>query len=78
VSFLSFLGFVAGWDYGLEYQGFDHTLKCALISAGLVLTSTALLGIAAWTNRFHVNVLGHAVLFYWIASYAFPYLGELL
>lgn len=77
VSLLSLLNFVAGWEYGLQYQGIDHTRKCALISAGLALTSSTLLGIAARTKDFHLNVLGHAALFYWIASYAFPYLGEL-
>ena len=76
VSLLSFLGFVAGWEYGVEYEGLDYTRNCALISAGLALTSAALFGIAAWTKHFHVNLLAHTALFYWIASYAFPYLGE--
>jgi hypothetical protein len=77
VALLSFLAFVGGWDYGLAYQGVDFTRQRAWISAGLAITSAFLCGIAARTKDFHVNVLAHTALFYWTASYAFPYLGEL-
>ena len=77
VAVLSLLGFVAGWKYGLEYQGAHFTQSCAAISAALALTAAVLAAIAAKTENYYVNVLAHVVVFYWSASYAFPYLGEL-
>jgi hypothetical protein len=77
VTVLSLLGFVAGWKYGLEYQGAHFTYSCAAISAALALTAAILAVIAARTKNYYVNVLAHATLFYWSSSYAFPYLGEL-
>ena len=74
---LSLLWFVAGWRYGLEYEGSQFTYTCAAISAALALTAAILAVIAARTKNYYVNVLAHATLFYWSSSYAFPYLGEL-
>lgn len=73
----SFRWFSGGWVYGLKYQGTLHTSGTALLSVLLaaILGSQLLL---AWRrpsqNRlFAVTFL----LFFWIYTYAMPYLGEL-
>ena len=78
VLLFSLVGFVCGWKYGVQYQGIDYARQCAVISTGLATVSVVLSAVAARTKEFFVNVLAHATLFYWIATYAFPYLGESL
>jgi len=62
---------------GISYQGRRHVLTC--IGIGAVAT-LALLGLLA-VNRSRPSpksaVLFHFVIFCWLASYTFPYLGEL-
>jgi hypothetical protein len=69
--------FVAGWRFGIGYQGRRHVLTCVGIGA---VATLALLGLLA-VNRSRPSpksaVLFHFVLFCWLASYTFPYLGEL-
>jgi hypothetical protein len=77
VSFVSMLSFVGGWKYGIKYQGLAYVRQCLLISVVLGVSSAALC-VVAWKSRHVVaNVLAHAFLFYWAATYACPYLGEL-
>jgi phosphatidylserine synthase len=73
---LSIAYFVTSWDYGLRYQGMTYNVVCALASA-LLLVGCALV---FWRARKHASfgksLLLHTLLFAWLASYAFPYLGE--
>lgn len=73
---LSAAAFVGGWDYGVKYQGFNYTLTCLLIS----LLLAAACGVAVWLARkapsFSRSLAAQFLIFAWLVSYAFPYLGE--
>jgi hypothetical protein len=74
---LAWIYFVRGVGFALQYQGIAYVAVCgvvdliatgALISLGLKLRSRgSFLGLFAF----------HAILCLWVATYAFPYMGEL-
>ena len=75
---LSLLYFVAGWEWGLQYQGTRFTSAVCIINVAWV----AFLHLAfaySWkrTTSFKYSLILHWMLFAWLAWYAFPYLGEL-
>jgi hypothetical protein len=74
---LSLLGFVGSWDFGLKYQGAAYTVSCAIFSVALFTTCGALLWYARKRPTYWVSLSGHTLLFVWLATYAFPYLGEM-
>lgn len=77
LSILTAVDFVLEWQYGLRYQGRDHTIAMCTISA-LWLAIIWWAVIRAWRRpSFWANLLAHWVLFAWLGWYAFPYLGEL-
>ena len=66
------------WPYGIEYQGQFHTVVVILLNATLI-TALLLLGWLGWRRpSFRKSLAFHWLLFAWVISYAFPYLGELL
>jgi hypothetical protein len=73
---LSTIVFATSWKLGFAYQGVTHTMTCAIASAVML----AGCGLLLWRLRKHPSFEGslalHTLLFAWIASYAFPYLGE--
>jgi hypothetical protein len=78
LSLSSVAWFLAGWEFGVRHHGGSFVCQCAWISVGLGTASIVLCAIAAWSKNVFANLLAHAILFYWAASYAFPYLWELL
>lgn len=74
---LSISYFVASWDYGLRYQGMTYNVVCALVSALFVVSCALVLWRARRHPSFDKSLLLHTLVFAWLASYAFPYLGEL-
>jgi len=75
---VSVVNFVAGWNWGLQYQGPQYVhVVCAVNVAWVAFL------IFAFTRRrkaplsFSFNLFLHWMLFCWLAWYAFPYLGEL-
>jgi hypothetical protein len=74
---LSAISLISGYNHGIEYQGFDYTRGVFIIN----LVWWALLGGLAVFARCRPgigqNLVFHAMLFAWLAWYAFPYLGEL-
>jgi hypothetical protein len=69
--------FVGGWGYGLRYQGFKYTITTALLSTALAIFTGILILRLRRAPSFALNLLTHFVLFAWLITYAFPYLGEL-
>lgn len=70
----TYLGWAA--KYGLTVQGAAHTFGVIGVNA---LIGVALLVLYALNRRhatFATNLLFHAVLFSWLGTYAFPFLGE--
>jgi hypothetical protein len=75
---LSTVWFVAGWSYGLEYQGARHVWAVCVINIAWLLSLGVLFG-RTWKAQasFGTNLFLHWLLFAWLAWFAFPYLGEL-
>lgn len=76
VAVLSAVFYVSGWSYGIKYQGALNTGVCLALSVLLLVGCI----VAAWRGRkrpsFPTSLALHSILFVWVASYAFPYLGE--
>jgi hypothetical protein len=65
------------WSYGMEYQG-DWTVVTALWLNGMTLgVLVALLTLGTRLQSFRRQTLTHWVLSLWLASWAFPYFGEM-
>jgi hypothetical protein len=73
----SIVWFVGGWRYGLEYQGLAYNVSTALLSAVLAVLTGVLILRSRKAPSFTLNLIVHFVLFAWLITYAFPYLGEL-
>jgi hypothetical protein len=74
---LTIVDFVFDWNYGVRYQGTNHTIAMCIIN--LVWLVCLWWGLIHFWRRpsFKGNLLSHWLLFAWLAWYAFPYLGEL-
>lgn len=78
VTVASMVWFGTGWHYGVEYQGYRYTLATALISLGFAAIAGGML--MRWRTEslslpFSLTI--NFLLFAWVFTYAFPYLGEL-
>jgi len=70
--------FIAGWKFGLEFQGVHYTrLVCAINVLWVATLAGLLLRYRKANASFASNLVVHWLLFVWLAWYAFPYLGEL-
>ena len=69
---------IISWPDGKRYQGETHTIIVTIINL-LLITTLIGLGIKAWHKpTLAKNMAFHWLLFAWLVSYAFPYLGEVL
>ena len=75
VAVLSLAYFVSNWHYGTRNQGLQLTISYAILSAGFAVSAVLAVILASRAPSFRRNLLVHALLFTWILSYAFPYLG---
>ena len=68
--------FIMGWDYARKYQDYGYALFCLVASALMLVGCVALV----WKGRMHPSfrssLVAHIAVFAWLASYAFPYMGE--
>jgi len=75
---LSILHNVVGISYGLKYQGKAYTIIVTSVNFALVLILASLLIHSRRAPSFAKSLFFHWLLFAWLLSYAFPYLGELI
>jgi len=69
---------IVSLPYGEKYQGEFHTIVVTAINLSLII-ALMIIGIWAWRKpSFPLNLVFHWLMFAWVVSYAFPYLGELL
>ncbi len=74
---LSLINGITGIMSGIEYHGKLHTVTGLVISA-VCLATLIIIRIWAWRkSSFTLNITFHWLLFAWVLTYAFPYLGEL-
>jgi hypothetical protein len=76
VSLLSIANFWFGWTYGVEFQGQNYAYWCLALNLFFLLACATTLWRAYLFPAFYTSLLTHALLFSWIYSYAFTYLGE--
>lgn len=77
LTVLSVIYFAASWRYGNEYQGRGYTAAICAVNIVWILSLWAIWYRSWRLCSFRANLLFHAILFAWLAWYAFPYLGEL-
>lgn len=76
-AILSSALFIKGWSYGERFQGMQFTVVCATLSAAYAVASL-ICGRSNKVNRsFKSNLVTTWLIFAWIFTYAFPYLGEI-
>ena len=69
--------FLAGWRYGIRYDGLLHVIGVAVLNAAVLLILWVRLHRARSRPSFGASLAFHALLFGWLAWCAFPNLGEL-
>ena len=74
---LSPVYFAVSWRYGNQYQGREYAVAICAINTVWTVAWWAILYRAWRASSFGMNLFFHALLFAWLAWYAFPYLGEL-
>ena len=74
---LSALWHVAGWSYGVQYEGFDYTVAVEAISFGSIIGLWFLWAFTRRDPSFGWRIIFGTLLLYLLFWYAFPYLGEL-
>jgi hypothetical protein len=68
--------FIASWRYGMEYQGRSFLYACVCVNVAAILVLLLIL-IFHYRKTAPLSALAfYFVLFAWIGTYAFPYLGE--
>jgi hypothetical protein len=77
LSALSVVYFIGSWRYGNQYQGREYTAAICAVNSAWLVSLWAILYRTSRLSSFQANLFFHAVLFSWLAWYAFPYLGEL-
>jgi hypothetical protein len=74
---LTVIWFIAGWKYGVEYQGRPYTYAICVVNIGWLMLLWVMFIRYRRGASFTGNLLFHWIMFAWLAWYAFPYLGEL-
>ena len=69
--------FIAGWEYGIRYDGRHYVVGAALMNLAVILLLWIRLFRARSHPSFHASFAFHGLLFGWLAWCAFPNLGEL-
>ena len=73
---LSAICFRTGWVDGERYEGLAFTSACATLSGCMFIAIVIAGWIAAGRRTLLPRILGEALVFVWLFTYAFPYLGE--
>ncbi len=77
IAVLSIPYFYYSWEYGLKYQGSQHTYFVSALAAVIILGLAGLSVYAAKARSHGPSYLLSILLFSYLAWGAFPYLGEL-
>ncbi len=68
--------YVVGWHYGLKWEGREYTSVCAVVSGLMAVSCAVLIWRARVVPNHRVSLAAHTLLFVWMATYGFAYLGE--
>ncbi len=77
LSVVTVVWFIGSWEYGVEFQGTRYTVRMLLINLAwlAVIWSLILSGLRRPSYRKNLGL--HWLMFAWLGTYAFPWLGEL-
>jgi hypothetical protein len=70
--------FVESWSYGLQYQDYFGLVLISYANVAVLVTLIYLAVRSHFQPSFRRNLLFHWLLVFWLASGAFPYMGEVL
>jgi hypothetical protein len=74
---LTVVYFVASWDYGVKWQGYEHVIAVLVLNVVAIYLLWRFLVQARSAPSFRHSFLFHWTLFAWLAWFAFPLLGEM-
>jgi len=77
IALLSFLWFQSGWERGLKYESYQFTLMTAIFSLLFAVAVAAILASSRRADSFVWSLIANFLIFAWLVTYSFPYLGEL-
>jgi FtsH-binding integral membrane protein len=77
VMLLSGAWYIFGFRYAVRYQALDYAVACTVITLGWSVTLVLLWRSTVRSPSQVRTAAFHAVASVWIASYAFPWMGEL-
>jgi hypothetical protein len=77
VTPLNLVSLVAGWSYGIQYQGFAHTLFVVIVNATFAVVVWTMWWLATKPMNHRMQIAFGFMLFAWLSSFAFPWMGEI-
>jgi hypothetical protein len=77
IAAISWFYFVCGIGYGVEYQGPAYVVACGAIQSACTGGLAVLWVLNRRRRSYALVAVWHALAALWLASYAFPYYGEL-
>jgi hypothetical protein len=76
IAVLSLTYYAANWGYGKRYQGIIFTIVCVAISLSFAILFIITVKRNEKNKTFFSNLVATWLIFVWVFTYAFPYLGE--
>ena len=76
-TLLTTVSIVAGWSYGIEYQGLRYCVVVTIANALFTFANWGLWWVAQTAGRSRAQVVFAFTLFAWMFWYALPYMGEI-
>jgi len=77
LTILTIVDFTVEWRGGMHYHGAQFTVGVFIANVVWLVVIWISFGRGVRRSSFFNNLLAHWLLFAWLASFAFPYLGEL-
>jgi hypothetical protein len=77
VGMMSAVYFYSSWRYGVKYQGYGYTLTMTLFSSFFAAAVGSVFALSRRTHSLAWSLAANLLLFVWVSTFAFPYLGEL-
>ena len=68
---------IAGWSYGIQYQGFVHTVFVVIANAIFAVVVWTTWWLARTPKNYQMQIAFGFALFAWLSSFAFPWMGEI-
>jgi len=78
IMLISTIFLLTGWRYGIQYQGYRHTIAMYIFNAMFITILFILNRINKIKSSYISNFLFQWIFFSWLGWSAFPWLGELI